>query len=145
MLIILFLLVSGCTSKTKEPDLSFWRVKLGFSEKQIINKMGDPTTTTDSKVKELYYKEINGPGAIFSLEKDYLVKAVWYPSSFDSNSTIPSTIENVDFSNKYTTKKQSCYETAQCNVYVFENTSSSLEILMSWENKVIDQVVLSSN
>lgn len=145
MSILLLLMITGCTSNTGEPELTFWGITLGFSEKQITNKMGNPTSIqTEGNVKELYYEQVNGPGAIFNLENDHLIKAVWYPSSFDSKSTIPSTIENIDFSNTYTTVKESCYETAQCNRYVFESASSSLWIVMDWENKVIDQVILSS-
>lgn len=42
--IILLVLINGCSSKVEETELSFWNVKLGFSEEQIVKKMGNPTT-----------------------------------------------------------------------------------------------------
>lgn len=142
--IISLVLINGCSSKIEETDIFFWDIKLGFSEEQIVKKMGSPTTNkTAGDNKELYYKEVNGPGAIFDFKNDTLVKAVWYPSSYDSISTIPSTIETVDLSHEYTIEQESCYESAQCNKYVFENTSSKLQIVMDWKNEVIDQVTLS--
>lgn len=144
LMFIALCLIVGCTKAEESAHLTFGEISLDFSEEAIREVMGKPTSIEEKNdsIKEIYYQVSKGPGAIFTLVGDRLTEALWYPSMFDPDASIPMNFEDLDLSGVARIEQVDCYHDGKCNNYVYEQGSETLQIIMDWENKKIDRVYL---
>jgi hypothetical protein len=146
-LLMVTVMVVGCSSKTDEASLPFAGISLGDSRAQVIEVLGEPSSQVGKETgkSEMTYSvsssvaDTTHDWLTLRFEDDRLVFSR-FGSPFDTVAfDFPRTYEGIDFSKEYETDQVQCMESS-CNRYTFTDGDDILRIVMYPDNADINTV-----